>query len=244
MLYANSSKPLYEQIKEILINKIRMQELNPGDPIPGERKLAEMYNVSRVTIRKVIDDLADDGILIKQHGKETRVSELKIENTLGKLLGVVEELEQKNLNISIKILETAFKPVTPIIKKKLNLNAFDKKMFVFSRLVYTNNEPLLLNHSYTNENIGYLLKDIDLTRDFVFSHLEHLGYNIATANQIISAELADDLCSKYLNCPVGSPVLKISRTTYVKGQLPILYETSIYRSNMYQYNVQLQRSKI
>lgn len=244
MLYANSSKPLYQQIKEIIIYKIRTGELKYGDSLPGERKLAEMYNVSRVTIRKVIDDLAASGVLLKQHGKETVIAKPKIENTLGRLLGIVEELEQKNLTISIKLLEKVFKPATPIIRKKLSLDSYEKNMFVFSRMVYTNDEPLVMNHSYTSENIGYLLQDIDLTQDTVFSYLEKLGYNICDANQTISATLADNKSSKLLNCPVGSPLLEITRTTYVKGNLPILYETSLYPSNMYQYNVRLQRSKI
>jgi GntR family transcriptional regulator len=244
MLIANKSKPLYEQLKEIIIYKVRTNELKPGDPLPGERKLAEIYDVSRVTIRKVISDLANDGILIKHHGKETTVAKPRIENTLGKLLGVIEELEQKKMVISIELLERAFKPIDPIIKKNLTLNAFDKNMFVFSRIIYTNNEPIVLNHSYASENIGSLLQNIDLSKDTVFSHLESLGYNIAYANQTISAALSDDTYSKILNCAIGSPVLEIVRTTYVKDGSPILYEKSIYPSNMYHYKVQLQRSRI
>ena len=70
-LYPN--KPLYMQLRDIFADLIDSGELVPGDVLPGERKLAEMYDISRVTVRKCIGYLVDEGYVAKSQGKETRI---------------------------------------------------------------------------------------------------------------------------------------------------------------------------
>src|SRR5512141_3178053 len=91
ILYPNIAKPIYQQLHDIITDMIESGELAPGDALPGERTLAEMYDISRVTVRKCIGSLANEGYLTRGQGKETRVAERKIDHHLGRLVGSVEE---------------------------------------------------------------------------------------------------------------------------------------------------------
>ena len=248
MLYPNISKPLHEQLKEIILNKIRLEELKPGDALPGERKLAQMYNVSRVTVRRVISDLAADNILSKQHGKDTIVCDYHkgaaIQNTLGRLYGVVEELLLKNKVIDVEVLFLGFEPASSLVRENLRLGEFERTMFCFHRRVELDGQPLLVNYSYASENIGCLLQALDMKRDLVYSYLERNGYDITHANQIVSAGIADKHTAELLSLRQSAPVLEVTRTTYVKGGFPIMFEKSAYRTDKYQYFVKLERTKI
>lgn len=248
MLYQNSSKPLHGQLKEIILNKIRFNELKPGDSLPGERKLAQMYNVSRVTVRRTISDLVTENILSKQHGKDTTVCDFQndaaIQNTLGRLYGVAEELLSQNKTINIEVLFLGFEPASTLVKRKLRLNEFEGSMFCFHRRMELDKQPLLVNYSYTSEVIGCLLQDLDMKKDIVYLYLERNGYNITHANQTVSAGIADERIADFLSIKQGSPVLEVTRTTYIKGNSPIMFEKTIYRADKYQYYIKLNRSKV
>jgi len=248
MLYQTSSKPLHEQLKEIILNKIRFNELKPGDALPGERKLAQMYNVSRVTVRRTINDLANENILSKKQGKDTIVCEFQqdnaIQNTLGRLYGVAEELLLKKKAINVEVLFTGFQPISPLVRKKLRLNEFEQLMFCFHRRVELDGQPLLVNYSYASESIGCLLQDLDLKKDIVYLYLEKSGYNITHADQTVSANIADEHIAELLSISQGFPVMEVTRTTYITGNFPIMFEKSIYRADKYQYFIKLNRSKI
>ena len=117
-------------------------------------------------------------------------------------------------------------------------------MFCFHRRVELDGQPLLVNYSYTSENIGCSLQDLDMRKDLVYLYLERNGYDITHANQTISANVADEHIAELLSIKQGSPVLEVTRTTYIKGNSPIMFEKSIYRADKYQYSFKLNRAKV
>ncbi len=82
---------------------------------------------------------------------------------------------------------------------------------------------------------------MDLSRDLIYTQLELCGYKLSHAEQSISAGSASREEARHLQCKVNSPVLVAKRTTFVEGGLPIDYSVSIYRSDRYQYHVNLKR---
>lgn len=239
-VYPNSNRPLYLQLKDILIGKIDSGELEPGETIPGERVLAEIYDISRVTVRKCIGNMVEEGYLIRSHGKETRVADRKINHRLGRLIGVVEELAETQDGVKVKELHKGYEIPALNVLEALNLEE-GSRIFEFTRTAYTDKSPLVINYSYVPEEVGKLLEDINFDTAQVFSHLERCGYELSYAEQQISAGLCRTDEAEPLAYERGKAVLVIKRTTYLKDGSPILYERSVYRGDAYQYSIKLYR---
>ncbi|MEW8958368.1 MAG: GntR family transcriptional regulator [Moorella sp. (in: firmicutes)] len=240
MLYPGSAKPLYEQLKDILKQKIASGELKPGEALPGERQLTDIYGVSRVTVRQAIGELVKEGLLYRHHGKGTFVAPKRIERPLARLLGVAEELALEGLEVAIKVIKSGVEEPTPAIRHELRLAEIES-VFCVSRLITVAGQPLLLDHSYFPQAIGQLLQNLDLSKDLIYTHLELYGYKISNGMQRISAGRASREEARYLQYKPGFPVLIIKRTTYVEGGLPIDFSHVVYRGDRYEYIVNLQR---
>lgn len=240
MLYPGSAKPLYEQLKDILKQKILAGELRPGEALPGERQLMETYGVSRVTVRQAISELVNEGLLYRHHGKGTFVAVRRIERPLARLLGVAEELTLEGMQIEIKVIKTGAVGPTPEIRKELRLPE-GETVFLVTRLIVAEQQPLLLDHSYFPLTFGQLLQNMDLSRDLIYTQLELYGYKIHHAEQRISAGRASGEEAKHLQYKKGSPVLVVKRTTYVESRMPLAFSNTVYRADRYEYKITLWR---
>lgn len=240
VVYHDIKRPLYLQLKDILVEKIENGQLEPGDTLPGERVLAEQYDISRVTVRKSIGNMVEEGYLIRSHGKETMVANRKINHHLGLLVGIAEEIYATKSCVKVKGIHKEYMNPSLSIKEKLNLLDQDE-VFGFYRVVSADEKPLVINYSYVPKEIGKLLADLDFDTAKVFSHLEHCGYDLSYANQEISAGLCRAEEAKYLDIKEGAPVLVIKRTSYLDNGVPLLYEKSVYRGDTYQYSIKLFR---
>ena len=241
MIYHGIKKPLYLQMRDMLVEQIESGELSPGDSLPGERKLAEMYDVSRVVIRKCIALMVEEGYLVRNRGKNTTVADPKVSHRLGELIGIAEELYEADNTIEVKVLSKGYTKMTSDVKKYLKPDDDDSKMYEFSRLVLRDNQPIVLNYSYVVPSIGRLVETLDLKNDKVFQYLENCGYNISYAEQVISAGICNRTEARLLDYNVGYSTLVIKRTSFLENGYPILYEKSIYRGDKYQYSIKLLR---
>lgn len=243
-LYPNIQKPLYIQLRDIFINMIESEDLQPGDLIPGERALAKVYNVSRVTVRKCIDSLVKDGYIERSQGKQNRVAKKRITHNLGCLLGIVEELyNTQGIVVTAEVVHNEYIEAPTVAKKYLNLDENGKtEVFSFSRILKLDGKPLAFNHSYVPYEIGKLIDSLDFKKDKVFAYLENCGFTISYGEQQISSGLCTKEEAKYLDYKAGQPVLVIKRTTFLENGYPVLYEKTIFRGTDYQYNIRLQRN--
>lgn len=241
-LYAGVGKPIYRQLHDIIIEMIEGGELAPGDALPGERTLAEMYDVSRVTVRKCIGDLVAEGYLTREQGKETRVVERKIDHHLGRLVGSVEEfLLNDELRSTIEVVSKGFAPGSPAVRRYLQIEDEAAPIYAFARRVFSNGQPLAINHSFVPQDIGKIVDALDLTQARVFSALENAGFNLSYGKQTIMASACLPEEAALLKYPAGQPVLVIRRTSYLEDGYPLLYEKTVYRGDNYQYSITLRR---
>ncbi|QQO08967.1 GntR family transcriptional regulator [Breznakiella homolactica] len=240
MLYPGNGKPLFEQFIDIIQQKIISGEYKPGQQLPSERDLAELYGLSRVTIRNAINNMVAEGILTRRHRKGTYVANKKIEHSLGQLIGLIEELAQKHMDIEITVLESGIVPVPQSILNKLSIQN-DTKVYKVARLVSTGKEPLAIDYGYLPSNIFYLMPEYDPKTGMIYTMLEKRGYKISTADQIIRADSPAPPEAARLGVSPSSPVLVLERTVYVEGGGPITYSKTIYRADRYEYDVTLKR---
>jgi GntR family transcriptional regulator len=243
VLYPNITKPLYMQLRDLLVDRIESGECSPGDALPGERDLAELYDISRVTVRKCISLMMDEGYVVRSHGKVTRVAQRKPNHNLGPLLGIVEELfSREGDSVSIEVLHKGYDRGSETVRERLRVEDSSKSpVYAFSRLIRKDSEPIALNYSFVPHEIGKIVDSLDLTKDKVFSYLEQCGYNLSYGEQEIIASLSSEEEASLLSGAPGQPVLVIRRTSFLENGYPILYEKTICRGDAYQYCIRLQR---
>ncbi|HKT37081.1 MAG TPA: GntR family transcriptional regulator, partial [Ktedonobacterales bacterium] len=110
IIHRNSPIPIYHQLKEILIRKIRTGEWVPGALIPSERELCETYGISRMTARQAITDLVNEGVCYREQGRGTFVSPRKIQQQLQHLSGFTDDIRARGQLPGTKVLVSAMRP--------------------------------------------------------------------------------------------------------------------------------------
>lgn len=124
MLERNTPKPLYQQLKDILMDEIEAGKWEPNEKIPSENELSSLYGLSRMTARAVVSDLVKEGLLYRVQGKGTFVSE-KILALSPSYIGIREQLEQMGYEVKTRIVECKTMKSTGKIAKNLGLLSGD-----------------------------------------------------------------------------------------------------------------------
>lgn len=235
--------PMYEQIKGDILQKIESNIYILGQKLPSERELAELYNVSRVTIRQSVEDLVNRGYLQKRPGSGTYVKEARIEQPMARLSGIVDELQQQGFAVKIDVIETTFEKYSGQNKYLWNkLNRPDQEqIYKIKRALYANGEPLLIDYNYFPEEIGLKYDNFDLSKDVIFKGLEDMGYRIDYAEQKISARAATASQAKLLKISQGEVVLDVERIVYSHNEIPLVFTRAAFAGDKYSYSVILKR---
>lgn len=234
--------PLYFTIKKDIINKIQNHFLLPGDILPTENQLCKDYNVSRVTIRRAIEELIASGMLERQLGQSARVSESVIPRSLNNLTGLHEELETKGIKCSSFILsdEIITTPPSEIISR-MNISEETPLQWI-ERLRYANGKSLCYQTIYLNTSICGNIDSRNLvSRSLYKTLITEKKVNISTAEQTIEACLSDHRVSALLELPQLSCLLKVSRTAYDSNGKCFEYSESSYIASRYKLSMTLGR---
>ncbi len=152
----NSQKPLYAQIKEYIISNIAKDILKPGQKIPSERKLCEKFNVSRITIRRAIDEAVKEGYLYNQHGRGTFVAKkepVKFGQSMNEVLRLEDLLKTYSVDGKSELVSIEWLPADMELASILSVEVGE--VLCYMKLIgYSNNEPIVIYKSYFPENIG------------------------------------------------------------------------------------------
>ena len=240
MLNVKSPIPLYFQLQEILRRKILDGEYNPGDLIPSEKELQELYSVSRITVRNAINGLVFEDLLIKKQGRGTVVAFPRMqEDGNSTLRSFTEKMEQQGFKISTEVLEAVRIPATERITEHLNIGEGEEIIYS-KRLRKVDGKPMALFENYICTRTGVTEKD-DF-RGSIYKLLEKkYGIKISGAEKVIEAGIARNEDASFLNIPAGDPILIIRYTTFDPDNNPIEYSEGIYRADRYKYMVRLKR---
>lgn len=234
-----SPLPLYYQIKQVLLDMIEDGELGPGELIPPEREICELQEVSRMTVNKAIMSLVNEGVLYREQGKGTFVAEPKEKQQL-QLKGFTEQMEEKGLKSSSKIISFSIKDATNQIKNALKLPEEDSQVIEINRLRIIEKEPYAIEKVFIPR---YMFKD--LTKESLEGKSlyeifrEKYNLNLKFAKQTIEPIMLNEFESKLLNQENNSLALMFKRTTYLKNDIPIEHTREVYRSDKYKYEIVL-----
>ena len=240
MLYPGTGKPLFEQLRDAILQMIEQGKYKPGDFIPSERELAEQYAISRVTVRQALNSLVQDGVISKKQGKGNFVATQRIETKLDSLLGFVEEFAVQGIACEILVIQQGYEIAPPDIVSAMRAHN-DPEMFLLVREINVENKALGVDYTYIPRSVAYQFDQMDFREVILYRLLEQRGYKLLSAEQTITAEMPNPQDCALLRINAKTPMLVRCRVAYVEGNLPIAYSRTLYRGDRYRYSLTLSR---
>ena len=237
--YSRWALPLYVQIYQDLREQILKHVYEQGQTIPTELELQEIYNVSRITVRQAVQNLEQEGLVIRSRGRGTVVAQLeKIEEQLALIKSFTEEMRDRNLSPGTKFAEVS----TVLADEKL-ADIFSCKVgdsiYRIRRVRTANGRPVVLFDTF-------IFTDIELPRDnrLYFDSLYQLLKELGIANPVgveerFEAVVADAEISKALGVSVGAPLMKRVRKSFNKEHRVQEYTHSYYDGDNYSYIIRI-----
>ena len=233
------NKPLYQLVEDHIFKLIETDELVPGDLIPSEPQLAKQLKVSSGTVKKAIDNLVWRKKLYRHQGKGTYVSNIDFNNSLfrftsyGDVDGQPTRLHKET---TARNIEKGRKEICI----KLHVSC-DEPLLYIERVGYVEEEPVMVEYSHWSANMvpGLENEDIHIPDLFYALIVEKYKIPVVRAEEILTAEAADEHSAKILNIPAGTPVLVLHRMTYTTGNRIIEIRISKGRSDKFSYKTEI-----
>jgi GntR family transcriptional regulator len=225
----------YLRLRRTIRSVIEAGALEAGQSLPSEREMATMLSLSRVTVRKAIGGLVDDGVLTQRHGAGTFVA-ARIVKSFSKLTSFTDDLRERGLKPRSVFLERSIGEVTPEESMALNLSP-GARVVRLHRLRYAGDEPLAIERSAIPLTI---LPDPDLVSVSLYEALDKVKARPTRALQRLRAVAFDAEQSKLLALPVGSPGLFIERRGFLDDGRVVEFSCSYYRGDAYDFVAELQ----
>ena len=222
----NTFEPLYYQIREDIREKINGNEYPPNSMIPSEAELCEHYGVSRVTVRRAILDLVQEGLLNRGKGKGTFVSENYGLTTMNGVQSFSQELLGLNMRPSAKLLSCKIRKADPALRKTMSLNEGDK-VATISRLRLVNNEPCMVEVMNFPYSLVPGIEKEDLEQSIYLLLKGKYQQEVVTAKDILEPIIIGEYESNLLELTMPSAGLRTNRVGCDASNRVIEYSTHI-----------------
>ncbi|MBX3478453.1 MAG: GntR family transcriptional regulator [Brevundimonas sp.] len=235
--------PLYHQIYLVLREQIRSGTIPPNALLPGEQQLAKMFNVSRITVKRALNELAADGLLNRHRGRGTIVTDAAaVPVVKGSFDNLLESLRIMGLETEIEVLDVANLAAGAAIAKLLEIEpGAQVQRAVRRRKLQGEPFSYLVTHVPGDIADRYSVKDLATTS--MLTLLERSGAAVFDAEQWITAVAAEPLVASALGVSVGGPLLKVERVMRDVEGRPVQLIHSHYRSDRFQYHIKTHRRK-
>ena len=235
-----SYRPLYQQIKEVLLQRIVSGEWAPGTFIPSESALAKEYQVSVGTLRKALDSLASDNVVIRYQGKGTVVATHDQDSSLFRFFRQVSASGQPQVPES-RILDCRLAPADAAAGQALKL-ADGEQCVHLQRLRLIDGRPLFHERIWLPASRFEALLDVapaDFPQLLYPFYEQHCGQRIAYAQETLTVSAADDELAATLDVACGSPAVAIERTALGYDRTPLEYRLSRAAAENFRYQVDI-----
>jgi GntR family transcriptional regulator len=233
--------PLYGKVEEVLASEIGRGDLQPGDRLPSEEELLARFGVSRITVRRAIQNLIQRGVLEIRRGLGTFVLAPKISQELTKLTGFVEDMDIHGRKASARVVSKGAVAANETVAHHLGINKGTRVMRI-ERVRLADSVPMSFDETYLPLDIGKKIVRNDLRVKPIFTLLEEkYGFSLVEAEYRLEAAAASAQVAEALAVPEGSPIFRIERTSFTRGGQPIDYEILSYRGDLIRFVTRLAR---
>ena len=230
--------PLYLRLKKSIEEAVENGLIGPGDALPSERDIAQKADVSRVTVRKAVQDLVRGGVLVQRHGSGTFVAPrmARVEQSLSRLTSFTEDMARRGMSARSLWLDRGLYAPSPDEMMVLGLSAKELVARV-ARLRMANDTPLAIERASLSANV---LPDPETVSSSLYTALEETGHRPVRAVQRISAANLGEADAALLKVPAGCASLNIERISYLSSGRVIEFTRSIYRGDAYDFVAELR----
>lgn len=240
MLDKQSSIPIYIQIEGYLKQQIAQGIYPVQSLIPSERELADLFGVSRMTVRHSLTNLVKDGLLYREKGRGTFVAEEKMEQPLTGLTSFTEDMKSRGLEPGTKLINFSQGGTDAQVTEKLGLVP-GSSVHKVVRIRYADGRPMAIERSYLPV---YLLPELDeeALQGSLYSYIEHHEkLTIGQATQRMEASLAKKEDADYLQIELPAAVVQIERVSMLEDGRVFEVVRSTYRSDRYKFISEIGR---
>lgn len=231
-----ASTPLYLQVRNGLTRLIREGRFSPDDALPSERVLAEKLAISRVTARKAIDALVNDGLIVRRHGSGNYIAP-KLEQPLSRLTSFTEELKLRGFVPSSRWIRRVVSAAMPEEMVALGLSP-GARVARLERVRLADKTPMAYEASALPTTV---VPNPEAVKDSLYTYLAARGSVPARALQHIRAANASARHAELLGIPVGQALLFITRIAYLEDGHAVEITHTWCRSDFYDFMVELRR---
>lgn len=228
--------PLYQQIKALLLQSLDRGEWKPGDVIPSELELAARFQVSQGTVRKAIDELAAENLLIRRQGKGTFVATHHEARVRFRFLRLAPDSGESALSGS-RLLDCRRLKAPADIARLLDLRTGDAVVNI-RRLLSFDDVPTILDDIWLPGAAfrGLTLESLSQYKGPLYALFEsEFGVSMVRADEKIKAVQAGPDQAGLLGVPEGSALLQVERVSFTYGDRPMEVRRGLYVTERFHY---------
>ncbi|MDR0602071.1 MAG: GntR family transcriptional regulator [Treponema sp.] len=228
---------LYYQLKEKLLKKIQTGEWKPGQKIPSESELCAAYGLSRITVRKAIEELVHSGRLERFQGRGTFITNTSFEQKLSKFYSFSEELKKWGKKEQADVL--SFDIITPDDETAKKLGMEGGRAFRLERLRSVDGTAYTVETSYIPQNVCPKISREDIDKNGLYKSMRNFGVYPQRIIEKFRATAIQKNEAKKMGLRAGVPAIHLERTTYDDARI-IEYCVSIVRGDFFTYTVEMK----
>lgn len=238
----NGTTPIYEQIYQNLRDKIQNEEIGSGESFPSERELAEKFGVSRMTVRQALNTLKNEGLIYHERGIGAFVSKRKLDIHTRNLVGFTEEMIERGLRPSSKLLQAKIEKADEETAANLGIEINDK-VFHLQRLRLADDSPMAFEDAFLPALRYPNLEKIDLEKVSLYEVLEQkYGTRMSHAEEFLEAMVVTKKIGEALSIKKGAPVLMVHRVVFSDANLAVESVKTFYRADRYRATFHLTKN--
>jgi GntR family transcriptional regulator len=228
--------PLYQQIKALILGSLQAGEWKPGEAIPSENDLAARFKVSQGTVRKAIDELASENLLVRRQGKGTFVATHHEDRVHFRFLRLVPDDGEPHYPKS-KILDCKRLRAPAEIAKLLDLKAGDAVVQI-ERILFFSEEATVYEEIWLPGTTfkGLTTERLVEWRGPMYALFEtEFATHMVRATERLRAVAADELSAKHLGIEINTPLLAVERVSFTYGERPVEVRKAVYLTSTHHY---------
>jgi GntR family transcriptional regulator len=232
--------PLYQQIKTLMMQSLQQSEWCPGEAIPSEIELAARFKVSQGTVRKAIDELAGDNLLVRRQGKGTFVATHAEEHVQFRFLRLMPD-EGEPGGMARRLIDCKRQRAPADIARALQLRASDPVIRV-RRLLSFRSSPVVLDDIWLPAQLfkGLNAERLAEYRGPMYGLFEsEFGVRMIRAEEKIRAVAADAVSADLLALDIGTPLLSVERLSMTYGDKAVELRRGLYNTASHYYRNEL-----
>lgn len=238
-----SAAPMYDQLKQLIIDGIVRDRLGPGDLLPGEHRMCQQYGISRTVVRQALAQLEHEGVVERVKGKGTFVARPKTaESLVHTLAGLFEEARRRGGHVHSQILRHERVPATTEIATALQV-APGETVVELERLRFIDDEPWSLTTTWMPEPIGAITFDVEMGDVSLYAILAGEGWHAVRGMRSAEATIASPEQSRLLRMSPGSALLLLRSTSYDSNDRPLEHFVAFHRGDRSRFEFELRATE-